>query len=51
MQASLRNWAKRDCPFSPTYGHAAVSLQNWTPKSSTLSMAVFYGGAPVALLQ
>lgn len=34
-----------------TYGHAAVSLHNWTPKSSTLSMAVFYGGAPVALLQ
>ncbi len=34
-----------------TYGHAAVSLHSWSPKSSTLSMAVFYGGAPVALLQ
>jgi len=34
-----------------TYGHAAVSLHDWSPKSSTLSMAVFYGGAPVALLQ
>ncbi|HKI82340.1 MAG TPA: hypothetical protein VKA04_11895, partial [Pseudodesulfovibrio sp.] len=37
--------------YTGTHGHAAVYLHGYSSNSSTLSLGVFYGGAPVAELR
>jgi hypothetical protein len=48
----ITNGQQAKMPANPgTYGHATVSLHGWTPKSTSLSMGIVYGGAPIALLK